>query len=384
MTWIGPRADDLGTPIAWLMTTLFVLAAIQVAEDRPGEVITDPTGTTTTTSTTAAAGAPTLLSVSPASGSMDGGTEVRIVGRHIDEEATVRFGATAASVESFFETEDDEGPIQELIVTAPAHVADTVTVTVENPDGQTGSRQRAYVFVDYDATTTTSTTTTSTSATSTTSTSSTTTSTSATTTSSTTTSSGAVVEDHSDVVWAFEDVDADQGVTYSFLGIWPHDQQNNPAGPVDWYTHRLGRWDYTGSGSTETLGDLTVEPDTDTVSVDANHECVQLRLFAFDEDAFFVGGMVDSTDYQRFPWSSGSRLEFAVDYYYLGDGATPSNCNRDWPGTLEAFRDDMLEVLTGRSIGEAAMIFVPQENYTDFFGWGDLSIAGQIEGIRAT
>lgn len=83
---------------------------------------------------------PTVLSVSPASGSPTGGTVVTITGTGFIAGATVAFGTAAGTGVTVVSP-------TEITVTAPAHAAGTVTVTVTTPGGTsptTAADQFAY------------------------------------------------------------------------------------------------------------------------------------------------------------------------------------------------------------------------------------------------
>src|ERR1700735_623573 len=82
---------------------------------------------------------PTLTTVSPNTGSSEGGTRVTIRGTGFDPGATVRFGSSVAmpvSVES----------ADEIQVTTPAEPAGGVSVTVQNVDGEQATAKNAFVF----------------------------------------------------------------------------------------------------------------------------------------------------------------------------------------------------------------------------------------------
>jgi hypothetical protein len=84
--------------------------------------------------------APTVSTVSPASGTTAGGTVVTITGTGFQSGATVSFGGTNATAVTFNSS-------SQLTATAPARAAGVVTVTVTNPGGQSGSKTSAYTFV---------------------------------------------------------------------------------------------------------------------------------------------------------------------------------------------------------------------------------------------
>jgi PKD repeat protein len=83
--------------------------------------------------------APTVTSVSPASGSTSGGTTVTITGTGFLSGATVKFGTVNA-------TSTGVSNDTTIIATTPAESAGTVNVQVINPDGQSGSLTNGYTF----------------------------------------------------------------------------------------------------------------------------------------------------------------------------------------------------------------------------------------------
>jgi hypothetical protein len=86
-------------------------------------VVTLVEGTLTVTP----AAPPTLLSVTPETGSTTGGDTVTILGTGFESGATVTFGATASTIESLDSTN--------LVVLTPPAAAGTVNVVLTNADG---------------------------------------------------------------------------------------------------------------------------------------------------------------------------------------------------------------------------------------------------------
>jgi hypothetical protein len=84
--------------------------------------------------------APTVSTVSPASGTTAGGTVVTISGTGFQSGAAVSFGGTNATAVTF-------NSATQLTATTPARAAGAVTVTVTNPGGLNGSKASAYTFV---------------------------------------------------------------------------------------------------------------------------------------------------------------------------------------------------------------------------------------------
>ena len=76
--------------------------------------------------------APTLIAISPQSGTIDGGTAVKLTGTNFVTGATVTFGSTAA-------TGVDVVDASTITALTPAHPAGETEVTVTNPDGQSAT-----------------------------------------------------------------------------------------------------------------------------------------------------------------------------------------------------------------------------------------------------
>ena len=93
------------------------------------------------------AAAPTISSLSPASGPTNGGTVVAIGGANFANGATVKFGTSSAIGVTFNSSSS-------MTATAPVHAAGAVTVTVTNPDGQSGTSSYTYVDPTLSITTT--------------------------------------------------------------------------------------------------------------------------------------------------------------------------------------------------------------------------------------
>ena len=82
---------------------------------------------------------PTVLSVSPSSGSDNGGTLVTITGTNFVSGAAATFGGTDASDVTVVSSTS-------ITATTPAATAGTVTVLVTNPNGQSGSLNNGYTY----------------------------------------------------------------------------------------------------------------------------------------------------------------------------------------------------------------------------------------------
>ena len=83
--------------------------------------------------------APTVSSVSPTSGSTNGGTGVTITGTNFAAGATVTFGGTAATNVSFVSSTS-------ITATTPAHAAGAVSVVVTNTGGQSGTLSSGFTY----------------------------------------------------------------------------------------------------------------------------------------------------------------------------------------------------------------------------------------------
>ena len=82
---------------------------------------------------------PTVLSVSPSSGSINGGTSVTINGTNFTSGATVTFGGNAATNVAFVSSTTLTG-------TTPAHNAGAVSVVVTNPNQQSGTLANGFTY----------------------------------------------------------------------------------------------------------------------------------------------------------------------------------------------------------------------------------------------
>ena len=83
---------------------------------------------------------PSVLAVTPNSGSNAGGTPVLITGQNFRPGATVQFGGVAATLVVV------NGPTS-ISCTTPAHGPGAVNVTVTNPDLQTGTLVNGYTYM---------------------------------------------------------------------------------------------------------------------------------------------------------------------------------------------------------------------------------------------
>jgi hypothetical protein len=83
--------------------------------------------------------APTVTSVTPASGPTAGGTSVTIGGTGFQSGATVKFGAASATSVVVVNATT-------ITVKTPAHAAGAVDVVVTNPDGQSGTLTNGYLY----------------------------------------------------------------------------------------------------------------------------------------------------------------------------------------------------------------------------------------------
>ena len=83
--------------------------------------------------------APSVASVTPATGSTIGGTAITISGANFVAGATVSLGSSAATAITFVNSTT-------ITATTPAGAAGSVSVTVTNPDGQSGTLANAFTF----------------------------------------------------------------------------------------------------------------------------------------------------------------------------------------------------------------------------------------------
>ena len=83
--------------------------------------------------------APSVSTVVPNTGSMNGGTVVAITGSDFVDGATVAFGGVAATTVIFVGS-------TAITATTPAHAAGEVDVSVENPDGGRGTLGGAFTY----------------------------------------------------------------------------------------------------------------------------------------------------------------------------------------------------------------------------------------------
>ncbi len=83
--------------------------------------------------------APTVTSVSPNSGSIDGGTAVTITGANFVSGATLTVGGTAATDVTVVSSTS-------ITATTPAHSAGAANVVVTNSDGQSGALSSGYTY----------------------------------------------------------------------------------------------------------------------------------------------------------------------------------------------------------------------------------------------
>ncbi len=83
--------------------------------------------------------APSIVSLSPATGSTEGGTSVTITGSGFDYNSAVRIGDDASDIQLVDEST--------LLARTKAHAEGAVDVVVTNGDGQSGSLEGAFTFV---------------------------------------------------------------------------------------------------------------------------------------------------------------------------------------------------------------------------------------------
>ena len=83
--------------------------------------------------------APTVTSISPNSGTINGGTPVTITGTGFLAGATVKLGGTAATGVTVVSSTS-------ITATTPAHAAGAVSVVVTNTDAQSGTLNNGYTY----------------------------------------------------------------------------------------------------------------------------------------------------------------------------------------------------------------------------------------------
>lgn len=187
-----------------------------------------------------------------------------------------------------------------------------------------------------------------------------------------------------DIIWPFDSADARSGQTYQYVGLWSGAAQDRPGSPMTWNTGRIGLWSVDGADAPTSLGDMSVAVESGTGNAfGPGRECALLRLFVFDEQAELAGVMTDSSGYGHLPWTDPNLQTFTYTFYWFGEGQAPSNCNA-LPGTLSFFRESLRGLLQGRYPGEGAGLSVDSTQYFDLYGWGDLTITGRLDGLRAT
>ncbi|WP_051318194.1 IPT/TIG domain-containing protein [Cohnella thermotolerans] len=108
-------------------------------------VLTNPDGTSTTVTGGYTYNKPpekvlTITSVSPAEGPMQGGTAVYISGDKIDSNVQVTFGNTSVPVTTYY----NETRI--LVMSPPSSQSGPVSLRLTNPDGETVTKQDAFIY----------------------------------------------------------------------------------------------------------------------------------------------------------------------------------------------------------------------------------------------
>ena len=128
-------------------TNVVVVSATQITATTPAHAAGAVTVTVTNPDTQSGSlsngftylAAPTVSSVTPKSGPVGGGTGVTITGASFASGTTVTFGGTAATSVAVVSA-------AQITATTPAHAAGAVTVTVTNPDTQSGSLANGFTF----------------------------------------------------------------------------------------------------------------------------------------------------------------------------------------------------------------------------------------------
>jgi IPT/TIG domain len=102
-------------------------------------VVTNPNGSAATKVNGFAYILPAITSISPGSGTSNGGTSVFIAGAGFAVGAKVTFGGIIATNVSLSDTQ--------IFATTPPHAAGSVDIVVTNPDGSTATKANAFVYV---------------------------------------------------------------------------------------------------------------------------------------------------------------------------------------------------------------------------------------------
>jgi hypothetical protein len=133
----GATAVQFGSGVP--ATKFTVTSANQVVATAPAHpagpvdiTVTTPRGTSSITSLdtfTYRAGQPTLMSISPTTGTTSGGTTITIIGTGFTGATAVQFG-TGSPAAAFTVVSDTQ-----ILATAPSHAAGAVKVSVTTPDG---------------------------------------------------------------------------------------------------------------------------------------------------------------------------------------------------------------------------------------------------------
>jgi hypothetical protein len=131
------------TNVSVLNSTTITATTPSHAAGAVSVTVTNPDGQSGTRSSgftyTSSLPAPTVSSVAPTSGPTTGGTAVTLTGTNFVANATVSVGGSAATNVSVVNSTT-------ITATTPAHAAGAVSVTVTNPDGQSGTRSSGFTY----------------------------------------------------------------------------------------------------------------------------------------------------------------------------------------------------------------------------------------------
>jgi hypothetical protein len=133
-----------GTPCSVTSRTGTTQMSVVTPEHDAGRVsvvVTNPDGQSiVATEKYTYVAAPSLISVTPSSGTTGGGTVITLAGTDFDPNATVAIGGVQAKVAT---REGDTG----ITVTTPAHAPGPADVSVTNPDGQKSTSSGGFIYI---------------------------------------------------------------------------------------------------------------------------------------------------------------------------------------------------------------------------------------------
>ena len=137
-TSLAASTPNDGSEAVTIPDTPTALARVRVS--CVGNVFFDISNTNFTIA--AALPAPTVTSIDPTSGPFSGGTSVTVTGTGFVDGATVLFGGLGATSVTFNSSTS-------LTAVTPAQGSGTVSVTVFNPDSQSGTLSSAFLYFNH-------------------------------------------------------------------------------------------------------------------------------------------------------------------------------------------------------------------------------------------